>query len=247
MRDRINRSEIPGPTLYVAGPFIQHEAYPGTEYFRWGVKGAADGKAKVKQLADAGVNIIKLIDQDQMTMEEVKAVVDEAHVHKLARRRARTSAGRNSTWPSDRSRLLRAHRSRHRARLSGRRFESPRRTNSENESGSAFLVSDNRRISQLPIVNRQSRAARRSGEWRRMCLPTSSQDIKQSITHPNQLAYYQITPLRATTVAAQIPATTGLRRGHAHRHRQRDPDEISQPAPPGTNSTPGSISSALTR
>src|SRR6516165_2289294 len=64
VRDRINRGEIPGPTLYVAGPFIQHEPYPGTEYFRWGVKGAADGKAKVKQLAEAGVNIIKLIDQD---------------------------------------------------------------------------------------------------------------------------------------------------------------------------------------
>src|SRR5438132_2900772 len=83
LRDRINHGEIPGPTLYVAGPFIQHEPYPGTESFRWAVKGAADGKAKVKQLADAGVNIIKLIDQDQMTMEEVKAVVDEAHAHKL--------------------------------------------------------------------------------------------------------------------------------------------------------------------
>jgi len=30
-------------------------------------------------LADAGVDCIKLIDQDQMTMEEVQAVVDEAH------------------------------------------------------------------------------------------------------------------------------------------------------------------------
>ena len=39
VRDRINRGEIPGPTLYVAGPFIQHEPYPGTELFRWGVKG----------------------------------------------------------------------------------------------------------------------------------------------------------------------------------------------------------------
>src|ERR1051326_2948724 len=83
VRDRINRGEIPGPTLYVAGPFIQHEPYPGTEYFRWGVKGAADARAKVKQLAEAGVNIIKMIDQDQMTIEEVKAVVDEAHAHKL--------------------------------------------------------------------------------------------------------------------------------------------------------------------
>ena len=83
VRDRIKRGEIPGPTLYVSGPFIQHEPYPGTEQFRWGVKGAADARAKVKQLADAGVNIIKLIDQDQMTMEEVQAVVAEAHARKL--------------------------------------------------------------------------------------------------------------------------------------------------------------------
>ena len=83
VRDRINRGEIPGPTLYVSGPFIQHEPYPGTELFRWGVKGVADARAKVKKIAEAGVNIVKLIDQDQMTMEEVKAVVEEAHARKL--------------------------------------------------------------------------------------------------------------------------------------------------------------------
>ncbi len=83
VRDRINRGEIPGPTMYMSGPFIQHEPYPGTELFRWGVSGAADARAKVKKLADAGVDVIKLIDQDQMTMEEVRAVVDEAHKHGL--------------------------------------------------------------------------------------------------------------------------------------------------------------------
>ena len=40
VRDRINAGKIPGPTLYVSGPFIQHEPYPGTELFRWGVNGA---------------------------------------------------------------------------------------------------------------------------------------------------------------------------------------------------------------
>ncbi len=83
VRNAINAGKIPGPTLYVSGPFIQHEPYPGTELFRWGVKGPADARAKVKKLADAGVNVIKLIDQDQMTMEEVQAVVDEAHKYKL--------------------------------------------------------------------------------------------------------------------------------------------------------------------
>jgi imidazolonepropionase-like amidohydrolase len=83
VRDAVNRGEIPGPTLYVSGPFLQHEPYPGTAAFRWGIKGADDARAKVRKLADAGVDVIKLIDQDQMTMDEVRAVVDEAHKRKL--------------------------------------------------------------------------------------------------------------------------------------------------------------------
>ena len=82
-RDRINRGELPGPTLYVSGPFIQHAPYPGTEAFRWGVSGPDDARAKVRRLADAGVDFIKLIDQDEMTLDEVRAVVDEAHRRNL--------------------------------------------------------------------------------------------------------------------------------------------------------------------
>ncbi|SIN96630.1 Imidazolonepropionase [Algoriphagus halophilus] len=83
VRDRINRGEIPGPTIYVSGPFIQKAPYPNTEAFRWGINGVADARAKVKKLADAGVDVIKLIDQDQMTLEEAQAVVDEAHKYGL--------------------------------------------------------------------------------------------------------------------------------------------------------------------
>jgi imidazolonepropionase-like amidohydrolase len=83
VRDAIARGDIPGPTLYVSGPFLQHEPYPGTELFRWGVSGVADARAKVSKLAEAGVDVIKLIDQDQMTMDEVRAVVQEAHAHGL--------------------------------------------------------------------------------------------------------------------------------------------------------------------
>ncbi|HSG40335.1 MAG TPA: amidohydrolase family protein [Thermoanaerobaculia bacterium] len=79
VRDAIRRGDMPGPTLYISGPFLQHEPYPGTEAFRWGIKGVEDARAKVRKLADAKVDCIKLIDQDQMTMDEVRAVVDEAH------------------------------------------------------------------------------------------------------------------------------------------------------------------------
>src|SRR5258708_11628062 len=81
VRDRINAGTIPGTTVYVSGPFIQHEPYPNTEAYRWGVKGPDDGRAKVKKIANAGVDVVKLIDQDQMTLDEVRAVVDEAHKH----------------------------------------------------------------------------------------------------------------------------------------------------------------------
>ena len=83
IRKAIESGDIAGPTLYVSGPFIQHEPYPGTEHQRWGVSGPEDARAKVRKLAEAGVDVIKLIDQDQMTIEEVHAVVDEAHRQSL--------------------------------------------------------------------------------------------------------------------------------------------------------------------
>jgi imidazolonepropionase-like amidohydrolase len=80
VRKRIASGEIPGPRLFASGPFIQRKAYaPHEEPYRWGVNGAADAKAKVQKLVDAGVDFIKLIDQDQLTDEEVQAVVETAH------------------------------------------------------------------------------------------------------------------------------------------------------------------------
>ena len=80
VKRRIANGEIPGPRLFVTGPFIQHEAYEEYEKpFRWGVSGADDARRRVTQLLDAGVDMIKLIDQDQMTEAEVAAVVETAH------------------------------------------------------------------------------------------------------------------------------------------------------------------------
>jgi imidazolonepropionase-like amidohydrolase len=80
---RIARGEWQGATVYTSGPFLQKAPYPGTERFRWGIDGPADARAKVRRLAEAGVDVIKLIDQDQLTMEELRAVVDEAHARRL--------------------------------------------------------------------------------------------------------------------------------------------------------------------
>jgi len=80
VKHRIEGGEIPGPRLFVSGPFIQRAPYEEYEKrFRWGVNGPEDARAKVQKLVDAGVDVIKLIDQDQLTDDEVRAVVETAH------------------------------------------------------------------------------------------------------------------------------------------------------------------------
>ncbi|NIP59408.1 MAG: amidohydrolase family protein, partial [Gemmatimonadetes bacterium] len=80
VRRRIDAGEIPGPRLFISGPFLQRAPYePWQSDYRWGVDGADDARSKVRRLADAGVDVIKLIDQDRLTDAEVEAIVSTAH------------------------------------------------------------------------------------------------------------------------------------------------------------------------
>ncbi|MFP5248169.1 MAG: amidohydrolase family protein, partial [Thermoanaerobaculia bacterium] len=79
VKNRINAGEIPGPRMFVSGPFLQKSNTPLDEKFRWIVNGPEDARKKVRTIVAGGADVIKLIDQDQMTLEEVKAIVDEAH------------------------------------------------------------------------------------------------------------------------------------------------------------------------
>ena len=79
VKNRINRGEIPGPRLFVSGPFLQKANTPLTAKFRWIVENPADARKKVQTIVAGGADVIKLIDQDQMSLDEVKAIVDEAH------------------------------------------------------------------------------------------------------------------------------------------------------------------------
>jgi len=79
-RRAIHEGRIPGPRLFISGPFLQHAPYePWQADYRWGIDGAADAEAKTRRLIDAGVDVIKLIDQDQLLDEEVAAIVRTAH------------------------------------------------------------------------------------------------------------------------------------------------------------------------
>lgn len=81
VKKRIQRGEIPGPRLFVSGPFLQKTSPPLEARFRWAVDGPEDARKKVQTVVAGGADVIKLIDQDQMTLDEVKAIVDEAHKH----------------------------------------------------------------------------------------------------------------------------------------------------------------------
>ena len=203
VRDRIRKGEIPGPTLYVSGPFIQHEPYPGTDYVRWGVNGVDDARAKVRQLAEAGVDVIKLIDQDQMTMEEVQAVVDEAHKRKLpvvghSHRPEEIRRGLQvgvdcfehtglATAPEYPAEIIAMIRERTAKMSLGPLFWTPTVQGLLNYE----YVRDNPEQLDDP-------------SWQ-VGLPQSIvDDIKGSLKKPGQLGYYQITPLRRPTLARKI-------------------------------------------
>lgn len=200
VRDAVNAGKIPGPTLYVSGPFIQHEAYPGTEQFRWGVKGAADARAKVNQLATAGVNCIKLIDQDQMTMDEVQAVVDEAHKHKL-------TVVAHSHRPEEIRRGLQAGVDcfEHTGLATAPEYPPDiiamiRERTAKMSLGPLFWTPTVEGLLNYESI-RDNPESIDDPAWHEGMADDIVADIRASLKHPDQLPYYQITPNRRPTLA----------------------------------------------
>jgi len=201
VKRRIESGEIPGPRLFIAGPFIQHEPYPDTESYRWGVDGPADGRRKVARLAGAGVDIIKLIDQDKMTLEEAQAVVDEAHKHglKVVAHSHRPGEIRRGLeigvdnfehtglttapeYPPDVITMLRERTATGRV-AGGPMFWTPTVEGLWNY--------------ELTVDNPEKLD---SSCWHRGLEPSTIKDIEASIQHPGQLAYTQLTPIRKPTL-----------------------------------------------
>lgn len=197
VRDAINRGELEGPTLYVSGPFLQHDPYPGTEQFRWGVNGEGDARSKVRQLAEAGVDCIKLIDQDQMAIEEVLAVVDEAHQHGL-------TVVAHAHRPEEIRRGL----------IAGVDcFEHTGQATAPEYAPDIMAMIMERTASGAklfwtPTIEglwdyeyvRNNPEALDNDSWH-LGLPDSIvQDIRQSIRYPQRLSYFQITPYRKPTL-----------------------------------------------
>jgi imidazolonepropionase-like amidohydrolase len=203
VRGRISAGKIPGPTTYVSGPFIQHRPYPGTELFRWGVDGVDDAHAKVGRLSDAKVDVIKLIDQDEMTMDEVRAVVEEAHkrrlpvvahAHRPEEIRRGLAAGVDcfehtglATAPEYPADVLQMIRERTAKMSLGPLFWTPTIEGLLNYE----YLRDNPEAVDDPA-------------WQEGLTPEIVADIRQSIAHPDRLPYFQITPARRPTLSRKF-------------------------------------------
>ena len=81
VKKRIASGELPGPTLYAAGPALAKMApgqpAPTSQFLP--ILDAADARAKTRQLLDAGADIIKIFFAERMSAEERSAIITEAH------------------------------------------------------------------------------------------------------------------------------------------------------------------------
>lgn len=205
IKTRIENGEIPGPRLYVSGPFLQHKPYPGTEKFRWGVDSVKDAKRKVNTLADAGVDIIKLIDHDIMELEVAQAIVDQAHERKLVvvahshkpdeiRRGLQigvdnfehTGLTTAPEYPEDVMRLLKERTAKGRI-AGGPLYWTPTVEGLWNYEST---VANPERLDNTC--------------WHRGLEASTIEDIRQSLVNVGELEYMQLTPLRKPTLKRKI-------------------------------------------
>jgi imidazolonepropionase-like amidohydrolase len=205
VRDRINRGEVPGPRVFASGPFLQKVVPPLEASFRWTVNGTEDARAKTKKLIDAGVDLIKVIDQDQMTLEELKAIVETAH-----------AAGRHVTMHAHRADEIRQG-----IRAGADCFE---HTGLATQVGYpddvlALLRERNTTLFWCPTVEGlylypytvDQFPARLDDQRLKADLPPDIyEDVRRSLDHPERMPYFQLVRRRLPTLAnkfAQLRST----------------------------------------
>lgn len=205
IRERIASGELPGPNLYVTGPFLQHEVETWQEHYRWAVTGPRQAREKVNRLADAGVDLVKLIDQDMMSPETARAVVDAAHArglkviahaHRPDEIRVGLEIGVDNfehtglttapEYPADVIERLRERTAT--GRVAG---------------GPLFWTPTVEGLYSYEAVVENPEHLDDSC-WHRGLRDDTIEDIRRSIAKPGQLDYMQLTPLRAPTLKHKI-------------------------------------------
>ena len=79
VKSQIAGGGMQGATIHAAGPQLTHIPPDWAQFYRWGVAGATDARAKAARLFDAGADVLKITDAEAMTVEEIRAITQEAH------------------------------------------------------------------------------------------------------------------------------------------------------------------------
>jgi imidazolonepropionase-like amidohydrolase len=79
VKNRVANGELPGPTIYVAGPALSGNRTAALTPQFLAISSEADARAKVRQLIDAGVDVVKMFNPELMSAAERRAIVEEAH------------------------------------------------------------------------------------------------------------------------------------------------------------------------
>jgi len=202
---RVESGEIPGPRLFMSGPFLQAEVADWQKGYRWAVTSPKDARAKVATLDESGMVIVKLIDQDQMPIEVSSAIVDEAHqrgmkvvahAHRPDEIRVGLQIGVDNfehtgltTAPEYPPDVMAALKER---TATGRVAGGPLYWTPTVEG----LWNFDRTVANPEKLDDSC--------WHRGLEPATIADISASIAHPGQLSYTQLTPLRKPTLKKKI-------------------------------------------
>jgi imidazolonepropionase-like amidohydrolase len=79
VRERIRAQRIPGPTVYVGGPQLEHDPPPAQRSYRWSINGEKEARERVARLAAAGVDFVTVADLMRISGPELAALVQAAH------------------------------------------------------------------------------------------------------------------------------------------------------------------------
>ncbi|WP_428410636.1 amidohydrolase family protein [Hyphococcus sp.] len=205
LKERAARGEIPAPRLFMSGPFLQAEVDDWEKGYRWAVTSAGDARAKVRTLDEAGMDIVKLIDQDKMPKGVAAAIVDEAH-----------KRGMKVVAHSHRPNEIRVG-----LEIGVDNFEHTGLTTAPEYPADVIAALRERtatgRIAGGPLYwtptveglwnfdRTVANPEKLDGEcWKRGLKPDTIADIEQSIAEPGQLGYTRLTPLRKPTLKRKI-------------------------------------------
>ena len=83
IRQQIAANQIPGPTLYAAGPQLASPFPDWAQYYRRNISGTAKAATEARALIELEADILKISGAEQLSVDDVRTVTDIAHAQGL--------------------------------------------------------------------------------------------------------------------------------------------------------------------